>query len=88
MAGPNYNNILFSSIADRNSCNDLLFEGGYMSDSIRGLPLLQNKEWREAQTLAVCQQLQGSIISDAILTGSNNSTQLNFRARASNQGTP
>ena len=59
-AGSDYHNILYSSIGDRDSCNTLLFDGDFMNGSVRGQPLLGNAEWREEQSLAVCQQLQGS----------------------------
>ena len=65
-----------------------MFDGDVTNSMIRRQPLLGDTEWREAQSLEVCQQLQGSATSDAIFTGSNNTTKLDFRAPASIPQTP
>ena len=89
-AGSESKNILFSSsLGDRELCGELLFEGGSMHDSMRGLsPLLSNNEWREALSEGPSRTVQKELVTDAMLIGSNNETQLDFCAHASNKQTP
>jgi hypothetical protein len=88
-AGSEANNILYSSIGDRDLCGELLFEGGSQHNDMMGLPpLLSDEKWREELSEGPSRAMQKELVTDALLVGSKNVTQLDFCVRASNKQTP
>jgi hypothetical protein len=70
-------------------CGELLFEGGSQHNDMLGLPpLLSDETWREEQSEGSSRAIQNELVTDALLVGSRNVTQLDFCVRASNKQTP